>query len=89
MIASAVTFCAFLLLGLLLGGVHFAGLAMEVRALTRRGGWIAVFLPLMRFVPTVAGLFLAAKVGAAPLLAAAAGFVVARALAPRIYARFA
>lgn len=77
----------FLLLGAGLGAIHFLGLALQVRALARRGGLAHALLPLARFPLTVAGFVLAAKGGAAALLVTMLGFLLARALAPRLYSR--
>ncbi len=66
-------------LGALVGHVHFTLLAREARAMVgqgpRRGLWLG---RILRLALTVGVLWLAARWGALPLLAALAGLMVAR-----------
>ena len=71
------------LAGLLVGLAYFAALHQTVRRFTG-GGWLGpVLLTLGRIALIVALLVVAARLGALTLLAAFAGFVVARAIAVR------
>lgn len=77
------TVVAMALAGLLVGLVYFAALHHTVRRFTG-GGWLApVLLTLGRIALVVVLLIVAARLGALTLLAAFAGFVVARAIAVR------
>ena len=70
--------------GLAFGFVHFASLKRSVSLFVGRKGWFGpLALTLGRIAAAVAFLFVAAKLGAAPLLAAFIGFLMARALALR------
>lgn len=71
-------------LGLALGHVHFRGLARTTQAYVGSGVQArTVLLHTIRILITAGALFLVARQGAAPLLAASAGFLVARAAAVR------
>jgi hypothetical protein len=70
--------------GLASGLMYFASLKRSVNLLVIGKGWLGpVVLALGRITAAVACLFVAAKLGAAPLLAAFIGFMLARALALR------
>ena len=70
--------------GLALGLVYFASLKRSVTLLVGGKSWLtALALTLGRIGAVVALLYLAAKLGAAPLLAAFIGFLMARVLALR------
>lgn len=73
--------------GVALGLVHFAALEMQVRALVEKQGVVRIVLPMARFAITAAGLYLAVRMGAAPLAAATLGFLIARAAMLRWKAR--
>ena len=67
------------------GLVYFAALRRTVALLATGSGWASPLLfTLCRIIGAVAFLTLAAKLGAAPLLAAFLGFLVARAIAVRV-----
>ena len=67
--------------GLLFGLLFFATLKHSVTLFVERKGWLGpLALTLGRFGAAVGFLFVAAKLGAAPLLAAFIGFLIARAL---------
>jgi hypothetical protein len=70
--------------GLAFGLVYFATLKRSVMLFAAGRGWLGpLALTLGRIGAAVAFLFVAAKLGAAPLLAAFIGFLMARALALR------
>jgi len=70
--------------GLAFGWVYFASLRRSVSMFVGGKGWLGpVFLTFGRIGAAVGFLFVAAKLGAAPLLAAFIGFLMARALALR------
>jgi len=70
--------------GVVLGLVYFASLKRSVTMFVGGKGWLGpVVLTLGRIGAAVALLYLAAKLGAASLLAAFIGFLMARALALR------
>jgi len=72
------------LAGLAFGFVYFASLKRSVSLFVSGKGWLGpVALTFGRIGAAVAFLFVAAKLGAAPLLAAFIGFLMARALALR------
>lgn len=72
------------LAGLLFGLLYFATLKRTVALFVGDHGWSRpLALTLGRIGATVVFLFIAAKLGAAPLLAAFIGFLIARALALR------
>jgi hypothetical protein len=68
----------FVLLGTLLGALHFALLRYNVGAYVGGAGLRAVGLHLARIALVGAAFTLTARVGALPLLATLAGFVLAR-----------
>ena len=68
--------------GLAFGFIYFASLKRCVSLFVGSKGWLGpLALTLGRMGAAVAFLFVAAKLGAAPLLAAFIGFLIARALA--------
>lgn len=70
--------------GLALGLVYFASLKRSVALFAGGKSWLAALaLTLGRIGAAVALLYLAAKLGAVPLLGAFIGFLMARALALR------
>lgn len=70
--------------GVLLGLAYFACLRWTAELFAAEGGWARpALLTLGRFVVVTAAFGLAARWGAIPLLAAFAGFLVARGLALR------
>ena len=70
--------------GLVLGLLYFAALKRSVGLLVGGKGWLGpLALTLGRIGAAVAVLFVAARFGAAPLLAAFIGFLTARAVALR------
>ena len=70
--------------GLAFGWVYFASLKRSVTQFVRGKGWVGpLVLTLGRIGAAVGFLFIAAKLGAAPLLGAFTGFLMARALALR------
>jgi hypothetical protein len=70
--------------GLLLGLIYFATLKRSVNLFVGGKGWFGpLALTLGRIGAAAAFLFVAAKLGAAPLLAAFIGFLIARVLALR------
>ncbi|MGA9827260.1 MAG: ATP synthase subunit I [Rhodanobacteraceae bacterium] len=70
--------------GFAFGLLHFAALKRTTVLLVSGQGWLGpLALTLGRIGATVIFLFLAVKLGAGPLLAAFAGFLLARALALR------
>jgi hypothetical protein len=70
--------------GILFGLLYFAALRRSVALIAGRGGWLgALALTLARLGAAGAFLFGTAKLGAVPLLAAFAGFLLARAVALR------
>lgn len=70
--------------GFAFGLAYFATLKRSVALLATRRGWLGpVALTLGRIGAAVGFLFIAAKLGAAPLLAAFLGFLLARTLALR------
>jgi len=72
------------LAGLALGLVYFASLKRSVTLFVGGKNWLApLMLTLGRIGAAVALLYVAAKLGAAPLLTAFIGFLIARALALR------
>ena len=72
------------LAGLMFGLLYFATLKRSVTLLVDGKGWLGpVALTLGRIAAAVALLVVAAKLGAAPLLAAFIGFLLARALTLR------
>ena len=77
-------------LGLLAGGLYFAALWISVRRLTGDGGWrgfaLAMALRLLAILGALGALAWAGA-GAAELLAAGIGFVIARVAATRIARR--
>lgn len=76
----------FVLLGALLGAGYFAALRFSVeRYLGGRSTGQAVALHVGRLLLAGAGFALIARAGAAPLLAALVGFMIARSLAIRAH----
>jgi len=74
--------------GVALGFAYFASLKYSVALLAEGKGWLRpVAYALGRFCAAGALLFVAVKLGAAPLLAAFAGFLVARVLVLRAHRR--
>jgi len=74
--------------GLLLGLAYFAALKHSVAQLLGGNGWLApLALTLVRLSIAAGFLYAAVQLGAAPLLAGFAGFLVARALAVRAQRR--
>ena len=72
------------LAGFTLGLAYFAALKRSVALFVGRKGWFGLLaLTLGRIGATAGFLFVAARLGAAPLLAAFIGFLMARALALR------
>lgn len=70
---------AFLVLGLSAGAVHFALVARDAGRVVRRGAvWPMLLLRVGRMALIAVLLYVAARSGAVPLLAAAAGVLVAR-----------
>ena len=69
---------AALLLGALLGHLHFAALKRTTEMYARGATLPAVALHLGRFAVLIPALVVAAKLGAGPLLAAALGILLAR-----------
>jgi hypothetical protein len=70
--------------GLAFGFIYFASLKRSVTLFVGGKGWLGpLVLTLGRIGAAVAFLFVAAKLGAAPLLASFIGFLMARALALR------
>jgi hypothetical protein len=70
---------AFLVLGLSAGAVHFALVARDADVVVRRGAlWPILLLRIGRMALIAVLLYLAARSGALPLLAAAGGVFVAR-----------
>ena len=70
--------------GLVFGLTYFAVMKRTVALFVRSDGWVQpLALTLARIGAVVVFLFLAAKLGAAPLLAAFIGFLIARTLALR------
>lgn len=73
------------LAGVLVGMAYFAALRRFATLMVTGSGWRGpVALTLARFAGAGLFLYLAARLGAAPLLAALAGFLVARALSLRL-----
>jgi F1F0 ATPase subunit 2 len=71
--------------GLLLGLAYFEALERTVTALTGGNGWfLAVPLTLVRIAAIALALATAARYGAMPLIAAFAGFLLARVIALRL-----
>ena len=83
MTAMAASMAVFVVFGLVLGAAHFWAIHLQARALIRRAGWTMAVLPLLRFAVTGIGLTFAASQGAAVLLAAVAGLMMARFFALR------
>lgn len=81
---SALAAAGFLAFGLLAGGVHFALLRWNAALYGRRErlGW-ALVLHVLRLAGTAALLVVVARLGAMPLLLAAAGIVIARPIVVR------
>lgn len=76
---------AFAVFGAVLGGVHFAALAWNVRVLLYGQGLApAVALPLFRLAVAAGGLAFASHYGAGAVLACLAGILAARAMALRL-----
>jgi len=74
--------------GLTFGFAYFASLKRSVTLLTSGYGWIRpVAYGLGRFCAAAGFLFVAVNFGAAPLLAAFAGFLLARVVVLRQYGR--
>ena len=74
--------------GLAFGFVYFASLKRSVSLFVGGKGWLGpLALTLGRIGAAAALLFVAAQLGAAPLLASFIGFLMARALALRIGTR--
>lgn len=67
-----------LLLGLLVGAVHFAGLALNLRLFTAGRVSAALGLQLLRLSVSVALLASLIRLGIGPLLAGALGLLLAR-----------
>jgi N-ATPase, AtpR subunit len=71
--------------GLILGLAYFEALKRTVAALTGGSGWlVAVPLTLLRVAAIALALAAAARYGATPLIAAFAGFLLARGIALRL-----
>lgn len=67
------------LVGLALGGLHFFGLRLNARLYLRAGAfWQALLWQIGRIAVAVVAFALVARAGAAPLLAAFAGFLLCR-----------
>jgi hypothetical protein len=76
------------LAGFILGLAYFAAVQRTALLFVAGGGWLApVALTLGRIAAAVLFLALAARLGAAPLLAGFAGFLLARAIALRVARR--
>jgi len=74
--------------GLMLGLLYFAALKRSVALLVGGDGWLGpLALTLGRIAAAAIFLFVAAKLGAAPLLGGFAGILTARALALRVKKR--
>jgi len=72
------------LAGFVSGRLYFAALKRSVMLFVGGKGWLGpLALTLGRFAAAIAFLSVAAKLGAAPLLAAFIGFLIARAVALR------
>lgn len=84
MASDLMTGAGFLAIGFATGLVHYAGLRWNIRFYTAAGNpaW-PVGLHLLRLAVTAGALILIARVGAPALLAATAGFVLARPLVTR------
>ncbi|MDB5972263.1 MAG: N-ATPase, AtpR subunit [Hydrocarboniphaga sp.] len=69
----------FVALGMAAGALHFASLARGTRELVcGESAWAPIALLLLRFVVTGTLLYVAARLGALALIAALAGWLVAR-----------
>lgn len=80
---------AFSLAGLVLGGASFAALRVNTALYVAGAMWPSLTLHAARLGIVAAGLVVAARQGASPLLAGAAGLVVARWIAVRLWGRVA
>ncbi len=77
--ALAARVLLFLLLGALIGGVHFTALRWNTRLFVRQGPpWRAIGLQVLRMAFTATALLGCARAGTWPLMAALAGFWLAR-----------
>lgn len=84
---SALT-CLIALAGVLFGLLYFAALKRSVTLFVRAEGWLRpLTLTLGRIAAAAGFLFIVAKLGAEPLLAAFVGFLMARALTLRLERR--
>ena len=71
--------------GLIFGLLYFALLKRSVTLFATGHGWAGPLgFTILRIMGAVGFLFIAAKLGAGPLLAAFTGFLIARALALRV-----
>jgi F1F0 ATPase subunit 2 len=89
MTPGAYQVAAFALAGLALGAASFAALRLNTALYVAGDVWRSLALHFARLALVVAGLVLAAREGAGPLLAGAAGLVVARWIAVRLWGRVA
>ena len=86
--STAALAAAMIISGLAFGLLYFATLKRAAALVASGGGWMGPLgLTLARIVAAVIFLSLAAKLGAAALLAAFLGFLLARALALRAVRR--
>jgi hypothetical protein len=75
---------AFALAGLVVGGASFAALRLNTALYVTGDLWRSLVLHLARLLFVGAGLVVAARQGAGPLLAGAGGLVLARWIAVRL-----
>lgn len=80
---------AFALAGLVVGGASFAALRVNTALYVAGDVWRSLALHAGRLALVAAGLVVAARQGAGPLLAGAAGLVAARWVAVRLWGRVA
>jgi hypothetical protein len=87
---EAFQLAAFAIAGLLLGGASFAALRLNTALYLSGGVWRSLALHLARIALVALGLVVVARQGGAgPLLAGAAGLVMARWVAVRLWGRVA
>jgi hypothetical protein len=87
MTIDAQQIAAFALAGLILGGASLAALRLNAALYVAGDVWRSLALHLARLALVAAGLVVAARQGAAPLLAGAGGLVAARLIAVRLVGR--
>lgn len=80
---------AFALAGLVVGGASFAALRVNTALYVAGDVWRSLALHVGRLALIAAGLVVAARQGAGPLLAGASGLVAARWIAVRLWGRVA